>query len=74
MLAEQFGSDYDDVREFQRKASAALRKVKLVYPALKLDFVRGCKHYKGRHTPPPIENGCSQGSAALAVGELISRS
>lgn len=46
-LMEQFGSDYQNTREFQRKASAALRKVMLVYPALKCDLVRGCKHTKG---------------------------
>jgi hypothetical protein len=46
-LMEQFGSDYATVNDFQKKASAALRKVKLVYPALKLDFVRGGRMTKG---------------------------
>lgn len=46
-LAEQFGSNYANPKEFQRKASAALRKVMLVYPQLRLDFVNGGSTTKG---------------------------
>jgi len=33
-LAEQFGTDYADHLDFKKKAKAALKKVKLVYPGL----------------------------------------
>jgi hypothetical protein len=34
-LSEQFGTDYADHLDFKKKAKAALRKVKLVYPGLR---------------------------------------
>ena len=40
-LHEQFGGDYAEVRNFQSKASATLRKVQAVYPDLKIEFERG---------------------------------
>jgi Plasmid encoded RepA protein len=41
LLAQQMGTDYADVHDFQRKARAALRKIQVVYPALKLGPLRG---------------------------------
>lgn len=40
-LHEQFGGDYAEVRNFQTKARAALRKVQSVYLDFRLDFERG---------------------------------
>jgi hypothetical protein len=35
------GGEYDDMKEFGRKARLALRKVQGVYPALGLEFEKG---------------------------------
>jgi len=40
-LKLQFGSDYKRLKDFQKKAAAALRKIVLFYPGLKLEFVAG---------------------------------
>jgi Plasmid encoded RepA protein len=40
-LKEQFGTEYATVHDFQRKASAALRKVEAVYPGLTIRKARG---------------------------------
>jgi Plasmid encoded RepA protein len=41
LLAEQMGTDYAEVTNFQQKAVAALRKIQALYPALKLGPMRG---------------------------------
>lgn len=41
LLAEQMGTDYAEVTNFQQKASGALRKIQALYPALKLGPMRG---------------------------------
>ena len=40
-LHEQFGADYAELKEFTRKAKAALRKVQVVYPAFGMAYERG---------------------------------
>lgn len=40
-LMQQMGSEYKSEKEFARKAKGALRKIRAVYPALKLDFAKG---------------------------------
>jgi hypothetical protein len=40
-LIEQFGADYNDPKNFRKKAIAALRKVQTVYPGLKLQDAVG---------------------------------
>ena len=40
-LMQQMGSEYSDIDNFVRKAKAALRKIRLAYPALKLDYAKG---------------------------------
>lgn len=40
-LHEQLGGEYQDMKEFARKARAALRKVQVVYPELGLAFEKG---------------------------------
>ena len=40
-LHAQFGSDLRTVKDFRKKAMAALRKIGVVYPGLKLQFVPG---------------------------------
>ncbi len=40
-LAEQMGSDYAEPKDFRRKAQDALRKIRLVYPGLRLEEGRG---------------------------------
>ncbi len=40
-LMQQMGSEYSDTDNFVRKAKAALRKIRAVYPALKLDYAKG---------------------------------
>jgi hypothetical protein len=40
-LHAQFGSDYSTMKNFQIKAVAALTKIRVVYPELKLKFVPG---------------------------------
>lgn len=40
-LKEQFGTEYATVNDFQKKASAALRKVQGLYPGLTIRMVRG---------------------------------
>ena len=41
LLHEQMGAEYHELRNFQTKSKAALRKVKAVYPALGLEFELG---------------------------------
>jgi Plasmid encoded RepA protein len=41
LLAEQFGCDYSDHLNFKKKAKAALKKIQLVYPGLKLAEATG---------------------------------
>ena len=41
LLAEQIGTDYAEVTNFQQKAVATLRKIQALYPALKLGPRRG---------------------------------
>lgn len=41
LLAQQFGSDYNNHLDFKRKAKEALRKIQKVYPGLKLADVVG---------------------------------
>ena len=41
LLAVQFGADYQSHLEFKRKAKAALRKIQVVYPGLKLSEATG---------------------------------
>jgi hypothetical protein len=41
LLHQQMGAEYREIRNFQTKAKAALRKVKAVYPALGLEFEPG---------------------------------
>ena len=40
-LLQQMGSEYKSEKEFARKASGALRKIRACYPALKLEFAKG---------------------------------
>lgn len=40
-LQEQFGADYNDPKDFKRKAKIALRKIAVLYPGLNLDEVDG---------------------------------
>jgi hypothetical protein len=40
-LQEQIGTDYREVDEFARKAKLAFRKIRIVYPALKLQMSKG---------------------------------
>jgi len=40
-LMKQFGGDYGDVKDFKRRAKAALRKVQAVFPGLELEEVNG---------------------------------
>lgn len=40
-LKQQFGTDYKNVDEFARKSKEAIRRIKLVYPNLKLETPRG---------------------------------
>jgi len=40
-LMRQMGCDYEDVSNFRKKASKALRKVRAVYPALKIGYRSG---------------------------------
>lgn len=40
-LHAQFGGDYSDIKDFKRKAKAALRKIATVYPGLKIEDVPG---------------------------------
>jgi len=40
-LMEQVGSEYGNVKDFKRKAKAALRKILAVYPGLKLEWRSG---------------------------------
>ena len=40
-LMKQFGGDYSDVKDFKRRAKAALRKVQAVFPGLDLEDVNG---------------------------------
>jgi hypothetical protein len=41
LLHEQMGAEYDDVKDFGKKARFALRKVQAVYPDLGLTFEKG---------------------------------
>ncbi len=41
LLHEQMGAEYDDVKDFGKKARLALRKVQAVYPDLGLAFEKG---------------------------------
>lgn len=41
LLAVQFGADYRDHLDFKKKAKAALRKIQVVYPGLKLSNATG---------------------------------
>jgi Plasmid encoded RepA protein len=57
------GTDYADLRDFRRKAKAAIAKIRTVYTLLNVDFVRGgieirpgapavpCRPHKGPRTP-----------------------
>jgi hypothetical protein len=40
-LMQQMGAEYKSEKEFARYAKGALRKIRAVYPALKLDFAKG---------------------------------
>ena len=40
-LHEQFGGDYDEIRNFQAKAWTALHKIQTVYPDLGIERIRG---------------------------------
>jgi len=40
-LMKQMGGEYDRADNFVQKAKAALRKIRAVYPALKLNYVKG---------------------------------
>ena len=40
-LKGQMGSEYSDIDNFVRYAKTAIRKIRAVYPALKLDFAKG---------------------------------
>lgn len=41
LLHKQFGGDYNEIKEFNRKARAAFTKIQTVYPELRIEFVRG---------------------------------
>ena len=41
LLMEQLGCDYSNPDDFRRKAKAALRKIKIVYPGLKIGNAQG---------------------------------
>ena len=41
LLHQQFGADYDRVRDFKAKALAAFKKIKVVYPDLQTESVKG---------------------------------
>jgi hypothetical protein len=41
LLHEQMGGEYDDIKDFGKKARFALRKVQAVYPDLGLEFEKG---------------------------------
>ncbi|MDV2998196.1 MAG: hypothetical protein N4J56_007901 [Chroococcidiopsis sp. SAG 2025] len=41
LLHEQFGADYNEIRNFQTKAKAAFKKIKVVYQDLCIEFVKG---------------------------------
>jgi hypothetical protein len=40
-LMKQFGADYSDLKDFRKKAIAALKKIQAVYPGLKLQDAEG---------------------------------
>ena len=40
-LMEQMGAEYKNTDEFARNAKPALRRIRVFYPALKLNFVKG---------------------------------
>lgn len=40
-LMKQLGADYDDLGNFRKKVKSVLRKIQIVYPALKLEDVEG---------------------------------
>jgi hypothetical protein len=41
LLHGQMGGEYDDIKDFGKKARLALRKVQAVYPVLGLEFEKG---------------------------------
>jgi hypothetical protein len=59
MLMRQLGTDYADVKNFKKHAAAALRKVKLAYPALEITPAKGgfTIHAKRLAMParPPVQ-------------------
>lgn len=40
-LHQQFGADYNDLRNFSRKAMEALKKIKVVFPGLEVETYKG---------------------------------
>jgi hypothetical protein len=61
-LHEQFGADYNDVRNFSRKALEALGKIKVVFPGLEVE------PFKGGITIKPGEPAIA--SKVIAVPEV----
>lgn len=40
-LMQQLGSDYEDLRDFRKKAKTALQKIQAIYPALRIEEEEG---------------------------------
>ena len=55
-LMKQFGGDYGDVKDFKRKAKAALRKVQAVYPGLNLEDAPGGVNVRPGLTAVPVRS------------------
>ncbi len=51
-LKQQFGQEYNDIRNFKKEFNKALSRVKLVYPDAKIESVTGGLLFK--ESPPPI--------------------
>jgi hypothetical protein len=64
-LAEQFGSEYADRRNFKRKFRVALREALAVYPAARVELVPG--GITLRASPPPIRKTLLQVRALPAT-------
>lgn len=55
-LHEQFGADYNDLRNFSRKAMEALGKIRVVFPGLEVDTFKGGITIKPGQLAIPIKS------------------
>jgi hypothetical protein len=55
-LHEQFGSDYNDLRNFSRKAMESLGKIKAVFPGLEIETFKGGITIKPGNPPIAIKS------------------